>query len=522
MTLSAAVLGGAGLLVGCAASAQVAPIADGLFAEWSPSDLVATDPSGDASGGFDIGSVWARSDGTRLVVRFTTGVAPGDPELNLQSGSSSNGTIRLELSFPGGGSLTMDTRARRLYLNGNSGNTISWSTVAYHSAPTHSAREFEIQVDVGPLGVGVGDTIGIDFSGSDSLSSPAQLVIAPAGAAPITPDPQPDPNADFRIVALNTKRSGLISTSSRIASFERLIDGVDPAIVCFQEEYDSSASEIADFLEAADPLGTGATWSVVKNNDNTVAVDSSIAQLFEVPSNENSYAAAVVDFGGGDAVVVFSIHPKCCGYIGSSEDTRRIDQMQDLLTRLGEFRSASLGATLAPYASAPAIVIGDWNLVGSRVPIDLLEDPQGEAMVTLDLPGVGSGQNYTWIGSSLGAGAFTPGRLDLLSYSHGITPVRGFTLDTRELDGPTLALLGMQSADSGATDHLLLAADFNFGALVACEGDASGDGQVDFADVTSVLANWLGAGPAGDANSDGIVDFGDITSVLGNWLGNCS
>lgn len=55
----------------------------------------------------------------------------------------------------------------------------------------------------------------------------------------------------------------------------------------------------------------------------------------------------------------------------------------------------------------------------------------------------------------------------------------------------------------------------------AIAGDANGDCVVDFADITSVLANFGGAGPNGDANSSGGVDFGDVTSVLSNWGAAC-
>lgn len=50
-----------------------------------------------------------------------------------------------------------------------------------------------------------------------------------------------------------------------------------------------------------------------------------------------------------------------------------------------------------------------------------------------------------------------------------------------------------------------------------CQGDANADLSVDFADITSVLANFNLAGPAGDANHDGVVNFSDITSVLSNF-----
>jgi hypothetical protein len=55
-----------------------------------------------------------------------------------------------------------------------------------------------------------------------------------------------------------------------------------------------------------------------------------------------------------------------------------------------------------------------------------------------------------------------------------------------------------------------------------CPGDANNDNTVNFADITSVLTNFLLSGPEGDANHDGQVNFADITAVLTNFLIPCS
>lgn len=60
--------------------------------------------------------------------------------------------------------------------------------------------------------------------------------------------------------------------------------------------------------------------------------------------------------------------------------------------------------------------------------------------------------------------------------------------------------------------------------LAPCLGDADGDRSIDFADITTVLSNWLIPVPAfgaGDANGDGRVDFVDITTVLGAFNQTC-
>ncbi|MDX2114574.1 MAG: hypothetical protein SFZ24_02990 [Planctomycetota bacterium] len=57
-----------------------------------------------------------------------------------------------------------------------------------------------------------------------------------------------------------------------------------------------------------------------------------------------------------------------------------------------------------------------------------------------------------------------------------------------------------------------------------CTGDADGDRDRDFTDITAVLGNWLATGSPfrpGDASGDGAVNFSDITSVLENFGAPC-
>lgn len=58
-----------------------------------------------------------------------------------------------------------------------------------------------------------------------------------------------------------------------------------------------------------------------------------------------------------------------------------------------------------------------------------------------------------------------------------------------------------------------------------CPGDADGDGEVNFADITNVLANfgetYPGSTGPGDADGNGSVEFADITEVLANFGQPC-
>lgn len=52
-------------------------------------------------------------------------------------------------------------------------------------------------------------------------------------------------------------------------------------------------------------------------------------------------------------------------------------------------------------------------------------------------------------------------------------------------------------------------------------GDLSGDGLVNFVDITSILSTWGTSSTFGDADENGIVDFADITVVLASWGAVC-
>lgn len=504
------------LLSACAHAGPVEPRLDGLAIEWSPADLIATDPAGDAAGAFDLQNVYATNRGTRLFLRFDTGSM-----LNLQSGDAADGTLRVQIAMPNNRFLTIDTRARTLWRDNTPGNTVSWATVSYTSAPTHASDEFEVGVDLSYFGVVVGDPITINFSSSDTLSAGAPYVMSHAAVAPARRSAARAPGTHFRVASINTEQTGLLN-STRRPPLLRLCDAMSADVYCFQEEYNSSAAQIDQHLTSADPMEDGANWNVHKNNDCVIA---SRSPLLALPSPNTATACAVIDLpeaGTEDAVVVFSIHPKCCGYIGNSDDAQRISQMSGLIATLNSLRSGALGAAFEPYRDVPAIIIGDWNLVGSRTPLDMVEDPApGGPNMTDALPPHLIGEDVTtWRGTSGGPGSFTPGRLDLIAFSDagGLNIEGSFVLDTATLNASELAALDLQGGDSAATDHNMLVGDFTFASPPpVCEGDANDDGAVNFADVTSILANWGGGGPEGDANGDNTVNFADVTSALSNW-----
>lgn len=482
---------------------------DGSFDDWTSVGLLATDPAGDASGAFDVTFVQAASRGTVLFLRFDVGST-----VNLQAGSGGDGTLLVDIGFEDGGSVVVDTRDRSLMVTpaGGAPQSRLWSAADYWSAPTYADDEFELRLDLGLLGVAEGESVTVQFGGSDALSAPASFEMGGGGAVAERIPLGRAPSASFRVASLNTLWTGLLDPgqAGRIA---RLLGGVRADIYCLQEEWDSSASQVAAFLEAVDPFGDGASWNVVKDAGNVIA---SRGMLVPLPVFETGYVAAVVDMGGGDAVAVLSVHLKCCGYIGDSSDNRRISQTAGMIQTIEGLRSGAHGPAFDTYRDAPVVVIGDWNLVGSRTPLTMLEDPAGPALRESVLAHVSGAEVWTWRNTGSG---FAPGRLDLVAHGGDLRACRGYVLDSGGLTVDELASLGVLAGDSdGASDHLVLVADFAFAG--SCGGDANGDGATDVADLSAVVgsigrAAVPGEGP--DVDGDGRVGESDLAAVIAHY-----
>ncbi len=78
----------------------------------------------------------------------------------------------------------------------------------------------------------------------------------------------------------------------------------------------------------------------------------------------------------------------------------------------------------------------------------------------------------------------------------------------------------------GGDQTTVIAEDDCPGVFCPCVGDANGDLEVNFADVTTILMEWLnfygvGQSGPGDANCNSFVSFADVTSALDNWLKVC-
>lgn len=522
-------------LLAAATAASAAPVINGEFTDWDAVPVAASDPAGDASGPFDLRDVKASGEGSRLAVKFDIA-----GEVNLNAGSSSNGSLFLRVTIPGGDLIEVDFRGRRAELNGSS---LGWDDLGWAALPTFAATSFETVMDLAPFGVGPGDTVSIQFAGRDQLAQPVQIQMGPSAAAPAGSYERPA-GTQIRVASLNTLQTGLFD-NGQDDQLARLIDAVDADVYCIQEEYDSSANQIRNLFNSIDPLGDGASWSVIKADSDEVLVT-------HLPmtdgGNENfAYVTGLIDVNATEGLLVMSIHPKCCGSIGSSEDDQRVDQHQGMAATIADYRAGQLARD---FPGSPVLVVGDWNLVGGRAPLDVMLDPGGPDLSRLPFPLLGSGDEWTW--RDLDGFGFPPGRLDLGVYSaDSLTVLNSFALDTELLSAPDRSALGVQSNDSRASDHLMLVADIKLGVdpVGPCgpaditttntnpgdENYGSGDGQTDGADLSYYVENWLtgnapvadvtttnaNPGDAGYAQPDGTVDGADLSYFVEAWLAGC-
>ena len=355
--------------------------------------------------------------------------------------------------------MSIDFRNRFACWTDQPDQQIPWTQIKFACLPTFAAKEYELRLDLSSLGARVGDDVKIQFAGSDSLKEPISIVLADT--------PTPDTSAmttrkrarDVRIANLNTFYEGL-SHAPRSQRISRLLAAVDADIYCFQEElredlFRSGAPHVVPQKDGADlnlhwqgDCGIATCWPL---QPLPMEFEMRFSRV-QVEDRETG-AAAAVQLPNGRHLVVCAVHLSCCGSIGDERD-------QGARARGRPTRSSD--PTLAGWRvrrhlrDAAVVVVGDYNLVGSRKPLATLESA---GLTEYLLRGLVDRSACTWRGDA--DESYWPGRLDLLTYdAEKLEPKNGFILNTDDLSVPLLTDLGLRRDDSTASDHLLLVADF--------------------------------------------------------------
>ena len=419
-------------------------VVDGEFGDWPEGSVVATDPPGDAAGDvFDITSVRAVGAGSVVWIRFDVAET-----VNIQSGPEEEGSLVLSVGPEAGAKLEVDFRARSFHVvAGDEPTAKSWPDFGFRAAPTHASREFEVRLDLSSLGARRGERIAIQFSGDDELDRAAIVELAPDRAARLAGSDialAKSRGTALRVASFNTLRGGLSKADLRPA-FRRLLAAADADVFAFQEEEQSTTAQIVAVV--SDATDTDAReWSVRRSAGGCVI--ASRFPLAPVIDFNERYEAAIAQVPGLGPVIIANVHFKCCGHIGSDEDSTRIAQARDVVRSI---RNASAASPTPPHF----VIAGDWNLVGSRDPLTIAEAELGAARARIAHPS--TGEVHTWYDE---ASSFAPGQLDLVAVSDTLARrTSGFVLDSRSLDADHLRETGLIPTDSAVSDHLVLIVD---------------------------------------------------------------
>ncbi len=246
-------------------------------------------------------------------------------------------------------------------------------------------------------------------------------------------------------------------------SFARVINAVQPDVICFQEMgRHRTGAELRRWLEKEVPVGEG--WDVQMRIDGDVAIATKLASVRTGPSEMPAIAggkypvrAAMLLIGyGGKRVVVSSVHLKCCGRAGDRSDLKRIAEtgvIHDILSQ-----------SVVEDHAIGMLVMGDFNLVGSRTPLDNLvkgADLDGSDLLDIAPLRLHDSTSTTWRDRGQ---PYLPGRLDFALVSDStVQVVESFVFDSALLSDSELKASGVLRGDCGeASDHLPIVVDLKW------------------------------------------------------------
>lgn len=358
-------------------------------------------------------------------------------------------------------------------------------------APTHAGRRIEFRIArsdasavvpasaLPPLFTGGSFTGRIVFTALDGTTADETDLFACAlqprtagsttqaedAGQPIDPLTRAE-GATLRVMSWNAELGAIIS---RPEPFVRTINAITPDVILLQELTDKiSEDQMREFLAHLDPDKTDRPWHIVMGKgggDLRCAVLSrlpldpaaplELVTYADRPERSVRVAAALITFIDRPLLVV-STHLKCCGRNGSPEDVTRLSEV--------ELIRKSLAVAMEQTKAAGVLVAGDYNLVGSREPLENMQsglDVDGSNAEVIDAYQLDGRSNATWFDRGQ---PFAPGRLDYAVFSDStLRPVKCFVYDSHDLAPRWRDLNRTQADDTNlASDHLPVVFDLTW------------------------------------------------------------
>lgn len=360
-------------------------------------------------------------------------------------------------------------------------------------APTHQGTRFEFRIDRGarlpdcpPLFLDKQFTFKVTFlnltGAAEDEAGPFTQELTPTtdpastAQTPIIQTADPLARAEgtvLRAMSWNIERGAIFKKSD---AFARSIKAIAPDVILFQEMTDkNSAGQIQQFLDEHLPQAESQHWAVAfgtAGGDLRCAIASrypleAIPSLSKITVENRSGKPAqparaecsrmIVD---GKSVLVTSLHLKCCGRAGGTEDQTRINECKAIHSAIRSVLPG--GANAEGETWAGVLMAGDLNLVGSRTPLEMLAiqtDLDKTSLSIVEPYQLDGLSNLTWADRTQ---PFTPGRLDFMLYSDSTMRVlRAFVYDSADLSTIWAQSKDVKEDDTQNTsDHLPVVTDF--------------------------------------------------------------
>lgn len=369
------------------------------------------------------------------------------------------------------------TALHRVNPDGTLGEALPHDVSGIGIAPTHASRLFEIRIPREAAGfTGLTTSAYLvcyrerEDKGVDLLEEVpiVRALLAPRGgpsaprrlsAADTASAIARHPDATLRVASWNAERGALFEAPEPFAATLRAL-GAD--VVLFQELGPKVTSEeLASWMRTH--VG-GDTWNaVVSGGDLRVGIaargELANASFLDGVKRGSAGEERPIRVHGatmtvdGKPILLVTLHLKCCGRLGSSEDDVRAAEVEAI--------HAAVRDSAAKAGYAAIVVAGDFNLVGDpsslgRIGHGLDLDGSGLDVVNAyQLDGV---TNATW---RSGGAAFVPGRLDFALVSGASVDVlRSFVFSPEDLASDAVQALALpRSALEEPSDHLPIVFD---------------------------------------------------------------
>jgi endonuclease/exonuclease/phosphatase family metal-dependent hydrolase len=266
----------------------------------------------------------------------------------------------------------------------------------------------------------------------------------------------------------NVERSAILTVPD---PFVRTINAVRPDVLLLQEITDKTTNDdlraFAAQLLPADPADGGQWHTIIGKGggDLRCGIISRLPltavpaldpiMMIEQPDRSVRAVGALIHVDNRNLLAT-SVHLKCCGRLGSSEDQARLSEVAAI--------HAAVRRAIAEFQAHGAVLAGDFNLVGSREPLENLQaglDLDGSPLSLVDAYQIDGRSNATWADR---AQPFVPGRLDYAALSDSSLEVRGcFVYDAQDITARWRETHGILAEDTtNASDHLPLVLDIGW------------------------------------------------------------